>query len=107
MKSIKEIYDDCINELGKNNIKHPFRPSKTAQNCLNFIKTEEEKMLYSINITDDIWDMFRIIYILLNILPPTREQCVIYLYDTIMKEYDFNSISIIHLYRKLIFGCHY
>jgi hypothetical protein len=94
MKSMKETYDECISKLSDMNIRPIFKPSKTSQNCVNFIKLEEELLLLSVDVNEDISDLFKIIYILINTTAPSREECITYLYNTCMKDLEVSNISI-------------
>ena len=106
IKDYIDLIDNHISELECTNNKYinyfegrsaSFKPSKTAQNCLNFIQQQDEKILINQNITDDIYDIIKIIYTLLNIEILNKENCISYLYNTVMLGYNVDSLSIIIL----------
>ncbi len=70
-----------------------FRPSKTAQNSLNFISTNEEAALKDLVINDDLWDMVRIIYLLLDSKPSSKDTSIKILYTEIMPSFGVSNIS--------------
>ena len=70
-----------------------FKPSKTAQNSLNFISSTDEALLKDLEINDDIYDMVRIIYLLLGIKIESRDKCLYRLYEEVIPSYGVNNIS--------------
>jgi hypothetical protein len=74
-------------------VANKFKPSKCAQNSLNFISKSDEEMLVDIDICDDIYDMVKIIYLLLGIPIEPKELCIKKLYKKIMPLYGINTLS--------------
>ena len=64
---LEEAYKEYVKEDSiKNYLSMEFIPSKTAQNCLNFINKEEERKLSKLQDNEEIVNVFKVIYILLN-----------------------------------------
>lgn len=82
-----------------------FSPSRTAQNGLNFITKEDEMLLCSLPYdenNENIFDMFRFIYILLNeeFSNFKSEKIIPNLFNVIMPKY--NSSNLKHLFEFTI-----
>jgi hypothetical protein len=75
----------------KDQLSSTFSPSKLATNALNFIDRFEEKKLRRINNDNDILNIFKIIYILINNDIP--ENPIQYLIDTIIPRLRYKSFS--------------
>jgi hypothetical protein len=70
-----------------------FRPSKTAQNSLNFISTNDEAILRNMELCDDTYDIVKMIYLLLGYKPESKEISLKKLYDEIMPSLGVNNLS--------------
>lgn len=80
----------------QNMITQSFKPSKTAQNCLNFITKNEELQLLNIDISDkNIMGIIRAIYVLVKeeekLIP--NENLVSNLIMKILPKHKVDSIS--------------
>jgi hypothetical protein len=73
-----------------------FKPSKCAQNSLNFISNNEELLIKDINVCDDIHDMVKVIYLLLDHCIDSKENSIKNLYSDIMPKLGVSNMSILY-----------
>ncbi len=70
-----------------------FVPSKAAQNCLNFIKREDERAIILEPASGDAFNIIRIINILLNEKQIAEFESVEHLYYKLMPKYGVKNMS--------------
>jgi hypothetical protein len=74
-----------------------FKPSKTAQNSLNFISSIDEAILQeSDTCDDDVYDMVKIIYLIMGYKIEPKESCFRRLYSEIMPSHGVTNLSKIY-----------
>ena len=64
---LEEAHKEYLKEDGlQDYLDKEFVPSKTSQNCLNYINKEEERKLCRLKNDEEVVNVFKVIYILLN-----------------------------------------
>ena len=61
--NLRSNYEDADLQIKNKHINKNFIPSKAAQNCLNFIKREDERAMLSEPVCDDVYNIIRVINI--------------------------------------------
>lgn len=99
-----ETYLDNQVEMYNVHLKNPsydsllngtFVPSKTAKNGLNLIRNEDEQKLYSNEQSDDVYDFFKLIYILLkeDYSQIPKNELIINMKNCVFVKYGVDNIS--------------